>query len=199
MSVSINLSITSSAGKKSSKAYTDINPDASNTELNQFANSINQLTSNTLTSVSKITKEEISGNTYYDVAIAFSEESGDASMLPTRVDDTHFTFDAATFISSATSANVFKFQYFAATLSANNVSIDQYCNHYIESNYVYPSINAAFPRKASGVLAGSQAMILFANDLTVTELKNCSFRIIIPSGNNGDLYWNATTFNFSFI
>lgn len=55
----INIAATSPSGKKLSKAIADINPSASNSALQTFSTMLNGLTTNTIGTVTKITKEEL--------------------------------------------------------------------------------------------------------------------------------------------
>lgn len=55
----INIAATSTSGKKLSKAIADINPSASNSALQTFSTMLNGLTTNTIGTVTKITKEEL--------------------------------------------------------------------------------------------------------------------------------------------
>ena len=57
--VSLTMSTTSTAGKNSTKSITDINDNASDSELLGFATAFNNLTTNTLGTVAKVTKREI--------------------------------------------------------------------------------------------------------------------------------------------
>ena len=56
---SLIINATANNGAKLSKSITDINPDASNADLNAFAEGIYALTNNTVSAVTKVTKEEL--------------------------------------------------------------------------------------------------------------------------------------------
>lgn len=63
---SLNMSYTTPLGKKASRAFTNVDPNATDSELANFSEAMNDLTTNTLTSTSKITKKDIDiSNTYY--------------------------------------------------------------------------------------------------------------------------------------
>lgn len=73
---SLNISMTSASGKKQSRAITNISPNATTNELNTFAQNLVGLTTNTLVSTSKITKEELN----YDYTPTFNV----ATLLPSQ-------------------------------------------------------------------------------------------------------------------
>ena len=71
---SVNISYTTPLGKKSSRAFTNIDPEASDKEIVDFSEAMNDLTNNTLTSTSKITKKEIDTSiTYYDLEVTITK------------------------------------------------------------------------------------------------------------------------------
>lgn len=57
--ISLTMTTTSTAGKTATKSITDINDNATDAELMNFASAFNNLTTNTLGTVSKVTKREI--------------------------------------------------------------------------------------------------------------------------------------------
>lgn len=59
MAASLILKTSDQAGNKSQKSITDINENATNTELAEFAEAINGLTTNTLTGANKVTTTDI--------------------------------------------------------------------------------------------------------------------------------------------
>lgn len=77
---SFTMSTTSTAGKKSSKAITNINEQASDGKIRNLAVALNNITTNELTDVTKITKKEIEAGTYADLTIEVdkSNDSGNA-------------------------------------------------------------------------------------------------------------------------
>lgn len=57
--ISLTMTTTSTAGKTATKSITDINDNATDAELLNFASAFNNLTTNTLGTVAKVTKREI--------------------------------------------------------------------------------------------------------------------------------------------
>lgn len=71
---SVNVSYTTPLGKKASRAFTNVDPNASDKEIVDFSEAMNDLTTNTLTSTSKITKKEIDTSiTYYDLEVTITK------------------------------------------------------------------------------------------------------------------------------
>ena len=74
-STSLNMGYTTPLGKKSSRAFTNIDPNATDSELATFSEAMNDLTNNTLTATSKITKKDIDiSNTYYESWVSINIE-----------------------------------------------------------------------------------------------------------------------------
>lgn len=57
--VSIQIASTDTADKKITTNITDVNPEATNATLKQFAQQLNALTTNSYTGLTKTTKEDI--------------------------------------------------------------------------------------------------------------------------------------------
>lgn len=73
---SVNVSYTTPLGKKASRAFTNVDPNASDKEIIDFSEAMNDLTTNTLTSTSKITKKEIDTSiTYYDLVVSVAKNA----------------------------------------------------------------------------------------------------------------------------
>lgn len=88
---SLSLSMTDTGGNKLSKAVTDVNPNASNSALNAFAQGLAGLTTNTLVNTSKITKEDLN----YDYELIFEiTKMGNADYF-TKVDNNTYNIDAS--------------------------------------------------------------------------------------------------------
>lgn len=73
--ISMTMTTQTQEGKKSTKAVTDISENASNQQLVTLAQALNNITTNTLGDVGKVTKEIVSGVTYYDLSITYSVEN----------------------------------------------------------------------------------------------------------------------------
>ena len=72
---SLTMSTTSTAGKKSTKSITDVNPNASEGEMYQLATALNNVTTNTLNSVSRVDKTELANVTYNNWTIEYEAHS----------------------------------------------------------------------------------------------------------------------------
>ena len=60
--LTMNISTVDQTGKKSQKAVTDINPTATNEQLTDFAQALNDLTNNTYVNSTKVQVTDLSGN-----------------------------------------------------------------------------------------------------------------------------------------
>lgn len=63
--VSIIMDVTDSSRNKRQKAITNVNPEATNNELLNFANAVNALTVDTLDKVTRVEKKELSAESYW--------------------------------------------------------------------------------------------------------------------------------------
>ena len=72
---SLTMSTTSTAGKKSTKSITNVNPNASEGEMYQLAIALNNVTTNTLNDVSRVDKTELANVTYNDWTIEYEAHS----------------------------------------------------------------------------------------------------------------------------
>ena len=88
MSTSVNIGITAANGKKSTKAVTDIDPSAANSDIKAFTSALNNLTTNSITSINKIVKEDID-KTYTPITFTVDNNQDLTSIVPTKVDDFH--------------------------------------------------------------------------------------------------------------
>lgn len=118
MSVSVNLGITSALGKKSTKAYTDINPYATNSQIVAFADAVNNLTTNSLTSMTKIIKDDLELS-YSSIVTSISAD--DSNLSPTRVDNNHYSIPKSAFAIGVVDDNYY---YFHLDLKVNNIDAD---------------------------------------------------------------------------
>lgn len=203
---SLNLSMTNTSGDKLTKAVPDINPNADNAALNAFALGLADLTTNTLVSTSKITKTDISGN-FYLPSITIITTEGASSIQPTKIDDSNFTFNAASFLSSATdAAGMFKFQYFVFNVKANNIDISNSIHPFVVTNSPStPGVNSIFVsckintfNDSTANVENFQVMILTTAS-SADDLKKESFKLVIPAGSQGDLQWDSNYINFTFV
>ena len=126
---SVNISYTTPLGKKSSRAFTNVDPNASDKEIVDFSEAMNDLTTNTLTSTSKITKKEIDTSvTYYDSWIGINFDNNGKtpdntqSAWLTKVADGVYNASLANMQTIEGNDNKICFQVFCD--STNNVKLD---------------------------------------------------------------------------
>lgn len=65
MATSITMETSTTAGKKSTRSITDVNPDATNADIKNFVTGLNALTTNTLESVNRVDKTKIDTDKTY--------------------------------------------------------------------------------------------------------------------------------------
>lgn len=101
-SVSIIMEVIDSSRNKRQKAITDINPEATNNELLNFANAVNALTVDTLDRVTRVEKKELSTESYWlfganELVTRYNSNPADG-----MVSSYYFVADANDSIQSAT-------------------------------------------------------------------------------------------------
>lgn len=74
---SFTMSTTSTEGKKSTKAVTNINPNAGDGKIYGLARAMNNLTTNTLNDVTRVTKQEIELANFVDTVLTISTDNDD--------------------------------------------------------------------------------------------------------------------------
>ena len=72
-STSIIMALTSTTGKKSSKSITDVNPNASNGDIKNFVDGVNAITTDTLGTITKVSKSEVANVTYHNLTITLNK------------------------------------------------------------------------------------------------------------------------------
>ena len=127
---SVNISYTTPLGKKASRAFTNVDPNASDKEIVDFSEAMNDLTTNTLTSTSKITKKEIDTSvTYYDSWIGINTDndgktpdSSQSAWLTKVADGVYNASLANMYAVGGNNDNYVRLQVFCD--STNNVKLD---------------------------------------------------------------------------
>lgn len=88
---SFTMSTTATNGKKSTKSVTNINENASNGAIRNLAAALNNITTNTLGTVAKVSKEEIEAGTYYDLTITLEKNNDSQNAI--TIDGNNATVD----------------------------------------------------------------------------------------------------------
>jgi len=206
MSTSLNIKMKTASNKDISQAITYLDPNSSNADLQGFAEGLVSLTTNTLVSTTKIDKTDISGN-FYTPTITIVNSEGASSIQPTKTDNSNYTFDATSFLSTATdAAGMFKFHFFSFSVQANNSNIANNIQPFIVTNHPSPSgVNTIYVsckintfNDTTAKVENFQIMILTTAS-SANDLKKESFKLVIPEGTQNDLQWDSNSINFSFV
>lgn len=117
MSEKTSITVSSINGNtKTTKSITDINPKATDAELITLTNALYAMTTNSVSSASKVTKRDIIADNLYPVTVVGTVE-GTAF---TKVDDTHYTCD----ITKLKAASDWTTEYISLKFTANNQQIE---------------------------------------------------------------------------
>lgn len=92
MATSITMETSTTAGKKSTRSITNVNPDATNSEIKNFVTGLNELTTNTLESVNRIDKTTIDTDITYTTPYIKTDITGTHIV---KVDDFNYTVDVS--------------------------------------------------------------------------------------------------------
>lgn len=206
MDTSLNIKMKTASNKDISQAITYLDPNASRADLQGFAEGLVSLTTNTLGSITKIDKDELSGN-FYAPTITIVTTEGASSIQPTKIDNSNYTFNAANFLSSATDASgLFKFHYFVFNVKANNVDISNNIQPFVVTNSPSsPGVNSIFVSCKINTFNDSTAnvenfqIMILTTASSADDLKKESFKLVIPEGTQGDLQWDSNSINFTFV
>ena len=201
--VSVNMGITAANGKKSSKAYTDIDPNASNADIKAFVTAANNLTTNTLTSVTKITKEDID-KTYSPIVITTTT---DGNVTPTISGNT-VSISAQDIITNAyvyagtgdVQGDNFRYAYFQISIKANSVDVITDPMLCMSAEPASADITDVYFVTANSRSPDDkyQFSIHAASD-TASKIVGYEWKVVIPGGNSGSTYWNKTTITFKIV
>ena len=202
MSTSVNIGITAANGKKSTKAVTDIDPSAANSDIKAFTSALNNLTTNSITSINKIVKEDID-KTYTPITFTVDNNQDLTSIVPTKVDDFHYTIPNANlhaqgvyiYNKAGDASSSIYWGYTALKLSQqlpvkpyivmSSKSEDQYIWIYAD-----PITSVSNPYIELGILTD--------NDNT-SGLVGVEFDVIVPAGQSGSTNWDSYTINFKVV
>lgn len=185
--VSATITSTSTNGKKSTKAITYISPNASNGGIVALATALNNVTTNTLNEVGKVTKETISGVTYNDLTLSLSKGEDDNNAI--TISGNTITVDAS---------------------EVSGVGTDP------DSGMTYADISAKINDTKIPMLNFNLTtsddwgnLILFNINLTTNNITigfkeynnaiNLSFKITIPGGIYNNQHYNAATITINIV
>lgn len=197
--VSVNLGITAASGKKSTKAITDIDPNANNSDINAFVDAAMNLTTNTLTSITKIIKEDID-KTYTPLTFTVNTNPSNSSLIPTKIDDTHYTIANVDLHDTSKGVYLYKDQggeggdlYWALTRIDITpiVEVNSYVTVEPKNAYIWFSTEQEKSNDYSYI-----ELSIFADANTQTSgLAGIEFNIVVPAGTN----WDTYTINFKIV
>lgn len=195
MSISINIGITAANGKKSTKAITDISPNASNSDMLEFANAINDITTNSITSINKITKESID-ETYTPVTASFG--TGSRNVTPT-ISGNSISFSSSDCWNDSDQytgdGETVRFVYVTLLFKAGTTEISP-----ANFSVVAQTLSELYPSICEASTSNNDAQLAFwtAAD-SASALQGQDFSIFIPAGSSGSTAWDSTTFTVSIV
>ena len=198
---SLSLSMTAANGDKMTKAVTDVNPAADNSALNEFAQGLAALTTNTLNTVSKITKQELSG-TYTPLTFTVDSNPNNSSIVPTKIDDTHYTIAAADLLDTSKGVWLYKDQGgeggdLCWGVTRINFSPSQLL---LNSYVVVNKTSIGFIWFAMSNSADSIELSVFADATSsANNFTGYEFDIVIPGGQKDSTTWDSYTINFKIV
>lgn len=198
---SLTMAMKDASGQQDiSRSITDINPEATESELTAFAQGLAALTTNTLVNTSKVTKEDLS----YDLNLTFTvTEDKQGENFITKVDDTTYNVDKSKIpltTAEATQNNFIRILTKAGDYNIfNNIKDKLTLSFYptgIEN--INPTITI-IPQDVGGVMHWDLYIFITPNDQEyLNDLVGFKLVLNIPSGTiNGYTYSPADlTFNF---
>lgn len=188
---SLNLQMTSAAGKKISKSVTDVDPNAQQKDLLDFTEQFVDLTTNTLDSTTRIDKEELVQGTNLTFEVTSNSDC-------TRIDDTHYTVTDAKLAEGASLTIQIK-------NGTNNVTADfvQYMTAIIYrtsnsvSNTAFISLTAE-PISTGQTTVDHTSIILIKHDF-FTEPYEGKIIWQLPSGTYNGAFYNGFAIEFNIV
>lgn len=193
---SLTMTTTSTAGKKSTKSITDVNPNASEGEMYQLATALNNVTTNTLTGVSRVDKTELTNVTYNNWTI---EYSGSHSALSWNAAAKTLTVDLSecedsTDTETNNSQGTFNFSF-------NNVKVKRIPKYIVETPATEdPTINTVI---FDNWQANEWSMLRFVFTKEPATI-NDTAKVILPAGeyelmNDSTAYFNELAITINYI
>lgn len=201
MSTSVNIGITAANGKKSTKAVTDIDPTAANSDIKAFTSALNNLTTNSITSINKIVKEDID-KTYTPITFTVNNTAESTTVVPTKVDDYHYTIPHANLHATGVpTLNYTGDSNIGIYWGAISLDISPQLNvkPYVVMNkpenkftwvYADPITSVSNPHIEIGILTDAD---------NTSALVDVEFNVIVPAGQSGSTNWDSYTINFKVV
>lgn len=186
---SVNISYTTPLGKKSSRAFTNIDPNASDSSIADFSEAMNDLTNNTLTATSKITKKEIDTSvTYYDLTLNLSKGEDDNAAI--AISGSTITVDLSEISGSGTDPDSgMTYADIGAKINDTRIPIPSFILTEISGTQGDNTLYNIY-KLANLITIGFKQ-----SDNTI----NFSFTITIPAGVYNNQHYNAATVTINFV
>ena len=200
MSISMNIGITAANGKKSTKAITDISPFASNSDMKAFALAINDITTNDITSINKITKEDIDF-TYTPLTFTVDSDPSNSSIIPTKIDDSHYSIAVADLKDTTKGVWLYRDQggegndlYWSIARINITPNIDAFPDSYI----VIEKSSSGYIWFASAPITSGIELSIFT-DANSSNFVGFEFNLVIKAGQKDSTIWDSHTINFKIV
>ena len=134
-STSVIMGLTTTSNKKTSKSITNVDPNASAGDIKTFVDGLNSITSDTLTSITRVQKTDIEG-TYADRTVTIDKDNDENNAVtidgknitvnfPQVADTT--TYENMTYITITTNVYISSFT-LKNTVATDQLQIEQYTN-----------------------------------------------------------------------
>ena len=184
-STSIIMGLTTTTSKKTSKSITNVNPNASDGDIKNFVDGVNSLTSDTLTSITKVSKSDIENVTYYDITIETTFFNNDNGCLSWNNSTKTLTVDKSKI--PADSWNISTNPYVNFVFKANNTVINTF-------EYASTSPAGEFASPIS-IQPGGNGLSVAA----VAEDDTNPITIKILAGRYSTINYNSTTITIQIV
>lgn len=193
--VSVNLGITAANGKKSTKAITDIEPNANNSDINAFVDAAMNLTTNMLTSITKVTKEDIDKN-YTPITITVDSNK---NVTPT-INGSTISFSASDCWNVSEQytgdGDTARFIYVDLIFKAGTIQVNTE-----NISTIVPTMSMIYPTvyKADDTNNNVQLAFWIAGVNSASEIQGQGFSFIIPTGTSGSVSWDTATYTVEVV
>ena len=186
-STSVIMNLTTTAGKKSSKSITDVDPNASNGDIKNFFYGLNSITTYTLGTITKVSKSEIENVTYYDLSLT-ATKSNDSNNAIT-ISGKNITIDSTKIVDTS---DLDSMTSLTLKFTVNNNAIDT-GKFIVEGNGDF--FNDGY-LMTSGTSVDSHvgiSIVLYKP----SSAKTGTVTLTIPAGKYSTYNYNACTVNFN--
>lgn len=198
MSEKTSITVSSINGNtKTTKSITDINPNASDAELITLTNALYAMTTNSVSSASKVTKRDIVADGLYQLQVTGTV--GTDSTAVTKVDDCNYNVNITTLYADS------EVEFVNFTFKINNVTqselvskaqVDILVKYGNEGSYMSPIIVPS--ADSNETVFGVLMMLPYKDTLTVNDYIEGTVRLIIPAGTSGNYQYGECIINFNF-